>query len=166
MFTTIEEFLRSWEHESGATKKMLAELTDASLSIAAAHGERPLGRVVWHIIQSIPEMMGRTGLSVAGPDMEALPLKTAGELQAAYSEASSSLVSEMKAKWADADLLTVDDMYGEKWARGTTLGVLILHQTHHRGQLTTLMRVAGLKVPGPYGPAREEWVNYGMPPQE
>jgi uncharacterized damage-inducible protein DinB len=44
--------------------------------------------------------------------------------------------------------------------------VLMLHQTHHRGQLATYMRIAGLKVPGPYGPAREEWTNYGMPPQE
>jgi uncharacterized damage-inducible protein DinB len=166
MFTTIDEFLRSWEHESGATTKMLAELTDESLTTAAAPGERPLGRVVWHIIQSIPEMMGRTGLSVAGPAQDAAPFKTAEELKAAYDEASSSLVSEMKAKWLDTDLLAVDDMYGEQWARGTTLGVLILHQAHHRGQLTTLMRVAGLKVPGPYGPAREEWVNYGMPPQE
>ncbi len=166
MFTAIEEFLRSWDYESSATKKMLAELTDESLAVAAAPGERPLALVVWHIVQSIPEMMGRTGLSIAGPVMGAAPPASAEALRAAYGEAASSLATEMKAKWADADLLVVDDMYGEQWARGTTLGVLLLHQTHHRGQLSTLMRVAGLKVPGPYGPSREEWASYGRPPEE
>lgn len=43
-------------------------------------------------------------------------------------------------------------MYGEIWARGLTLFYLITHQAHHRGQMTVLMRQAGLPVPGIYGP--------------
>jgi len=39
---------------------------------------------------------------------------------------------------------------------------LIQHQNHHRGQMTVLMRQAGLTVPGIYGPAKEEWGNFGM----
>jgi uncharacterized damage-inducible protein DinB len=46
------------------------------------------------------------------------------------------------------------------------LQALISHEIHHRGQMTVLMRQAGLKVPGIYGPAREEWAAYGMPAQE
>ena len=38
-------------------------------------------------------------------------------------------------------------MYGEMWKRGTTLGVIISHQIHHRAQLTVVMRLNGLKVP-------------------
>jgi uncharacterized damage-inducible protein DinB len=30
--------------------------------------------------------------------------------------------------------------------------------------MTVLMRQAGLKVPGVYGPAREEWTTYRMQP--
>jgi len=45
-----------------------------------------------------------------------------------------------------------------------SLQVLVVHQAHHRGQMTVLMRQAGLKVPGVYGPAREEWTAYGMQP--
>ena len=48
-------------------------------------------------------------------------------------------------------------MYGEKWRERKTLGVLVTHQIHHRAQLTVVMRLAGLKVPGVYGPAKEEW---------
>ena len=54
-------------------------------------------------------------------------------------------------------------MYGETWSRGMTLFYLILHQAHHRGQMEVLMRQAGLKVPGIYGPAREEWAAFGIP---
>ena len=68
--------------------------------------------------------------------------------------------------WTDEDLEVEDDMYGEMWARGKSLAAVVGHQTHHRGQMTVLMRQAGLTVPGVYGPAREEWAAYGMPPQE
>jgi len=58
------------------------------------------------------------------------------------------------------------NMYGEKWTRSATLASIIKHQIHHRAQMTVLMRQAGLKVPGVYGPSREEWSQYGMPAQE
>jgi uncharacterized damage-inducible protein DinB len=32
--------------------------------------------------------------------------------------------------------------------------------------MTVLMRQAGIKVPGVYGPAKEEWAAYGMPVQD
>ena len=46
-------------------------------------------------------------------------------------------------------------MYGQKWKKKFTLQALILHEIHHRGQITVLMRQAGLRVPGSYGPAKE-----------
>jgi hypothetical protein len=54
------------------------------------------------------------------------------------------------------------DMYGDTWTRGMVLEALIRHEAHHRGQMTVLMRQAGLVVPGCYGPAREEWAQWGM----
>ena len=49
------------------------------------------------------------------------------------------------------------NMYGQVWKRTSVLSSLIAHQAHHRGQMTVLMRQAGLKVPGVYGPSKEEW---------
>ncbi len=43
---------------------------------------------------------------------------------------------------------------------------LITHQAHHRGQMTVLMRLVGLKVPGVYRPSKDEWVSFGMPAME
>ena len=54
-------------------------------------------------------------------------------------------------------------MYGETWKKGFALWVTVAHQAHHRGQLTVLMRMAGLKVPGIYGPAKEEWEEMNFP---
>ena len=84
---------------------------------------------------------------------------------AAY-EAASQRLAEQVAGWSDAALETEDEMYGERWARGRTLLALVAHQAHHRGQMTVLMRQAGLAVPGIYGPAREEWAAFGMPAPE
>jgi uncharacterized damage-inducible protein DinB len=84
----------------------------------------------------------------------------------AYRTAAASLTERMRAEWTDTTLAEVDEMYGERWSRGRTLDVLLFHQAHHRGQLTVLMRQAGLRVPGVYGPAREEWEAIGMTPPE
>jgi uncharacterized damage-inducible protein DinB len=55
-------------------------------------------------------------------------------------------------------------MYGQQWQRGTTLMTVQMHESHHRGQITVLMRQAGLKVPGVVGPAKEDWRQFGMEP--
>ena len=79
-----------------------------------------------------------------------------------YKKSSESLLSAI-ASWDDKTLETEDDMYGERWNRATSLLILLMHQTHHRGQLTVLMRQAGLPIAGMYGPTKEDWAKYGMP---
>jgi uncharacterized damage-inducible protein DinB len=76
------------------------------------------------------------------------------------------LADQIGAKWKDATLMQEKNFYGMMWKLGMMLDILIRHEVHHRGQMTVLMRQAGLKVPGVYGPAKEEWANYGMKPQE
>ncbi len=127
---------------------------------------RTLGRIAWHIAQTLPEMGGRTGLEIRGPaEHDPVPSSSA-EISARFKEAADSLGNEVRNRWTDGDLDVEDDMYGERWPRGRTLAALLNHQTHHRGQMTVLMRQAGLQVPGVYGPSREEWTAYGMPAQE
>ncbi len=166
MYRKIEDFLGSWTYEIEATAKVFSALTDESLEQQVYPEGRTLGRIAWHIIQTLPEMGGRTGLQVAGPgEDEPVPL-SASEIVRQFQAAASSLQEEVQASWTDAELEVQDDMYGEMWMRGRSLAALVGHQTHHRGQITVLMRQAGLTVPGVYGPAKEEWVDYGMPPQE
>jgi uncharacterized damage-inducible protein DinB len=166
MFTTIAAFLKTWKFESEGTAKLFAALTDKSLDQAVDSEGRTLGRLAWHITTTIPEMMGRTGLHLKGPAHDAPVPASARSIATAYQEAASSLAKIIQASWTDETLDVEDDMYGDKWTRGVTLGALVSHQTHHRGQMTVLMRQAGLKVSGIYGPAREEWGAMGVPAPE
>lgn len=163
MFRRIEDFLRNWEYEAASTSKIIGEMTEAARSQAVAPGHRTLDRLAWHLTQSIPEMMSQTGLSVTGVDPHAPVPGSIAEIKQAYDAASASLAEAVKTKWNDATLEIEDKMYGESWQRGVTLTALLMHQAHHRGQMTVLMRQAGLKVPGVYGPAMEDWAAYGQP---
>ena len=166
MFRRVSDFLAVWDYESEATLKVFGALTDASLSQRFHPDVRTLGRLAWHITQSIPEMGARTGLKLAGPaEDEPIPA-TAATIAERYREAADSLTREVKGRWNDAELEVADEMYGEQWPRGRTLFVISGHQAHHRAQMMVLMRLAGLPVPGVYGPTKEEWSRFGMPAQE
>lgn len=166
MFRRVADFQRAWEMEREGTLKVLRALTDGSLSRAVTEDDRTLGRLAWHVATTPGEMMQRTGLHVAGPTHDAPVPGTAAAIVSAYETASASLAAAVASSWTDATLEVEDEMYGQRWARGSTLHALVVHQAHHRGQMTVLMRQAGLKVPGVYGPAREEWATMGMPPPE
>jgi uncharacterized damage-inducible protein DinB len=166
MFRKIEDFLAGWEYETEATLKVFRALTDESLQGEPHPDLRTLGRLAWHIAQTIPEMGGRAGLKLEGPGgTDPIPT-SAAEIGARYEEAADSLAREVSFNWTEKDLEVEDEMYGEKWPRGKTLASLVTHQAHHRGQMTILMRQAGLKVPGVYGPSKEEWEAFRMPAQE
>ena len=164
MISGIDEFAFHWSQEVEATQKVFKHLTDASLSHAITPDGRTLGRLAWHITLSIGEMMSRTGLHIAGPGQDEPVPTSAKAIFRAYNDAALSLLEQIKSAWTNATLQVEDDMYGEKWKRGTTLTVLIFHQIHHRGQMTVVMRHAGLSVPGVYGPSRDEWSVMGMAP--
>jgi uncharacterized damage-inducible protein DinB len=166
MFRTIADFEKAWGHVGAETLKVLKALDDASLKQSVADGHRTLGRLAWHVTGTLAEMMNRTGLVVEGPAEGAPVPKRAAEIASTYERSSRSLLAQIKERWNDAALLIEDEMYGDKWARGSTLLALVSHQAHHRGQMTVLMRQAGLKVPGVYGPALEEWSAFGAPPPE
>ncbi|HEX9186362.1 MAG TPA: DinB family protein [Vicinamibacteria bacterium] len=163
MFRRVADFGKTWEQETESTLKVLGALTDASLGQAVTPADRTLGRLAWHLATTLAEMMERTGLSVGGPAHDAPPPPSAVAIVAAYERAAEA-VARGVAAWGDATLEVEDEMYGERWPRGVTLQALVAHQAHHRGQMTVLMRQAGLRVPGVYGPSREEWSAFGMQP--
>jgi uncharacterized damage-inducible protein DinB len=166
MYRRVDDFLQDWAAESQSTRSVLRTLTDRSLAQRVAPGGRTAGRLAWHLVLTLGEMPRHSGLGIQGlPDEAPLP-GSAAEILARYEEAAVSLSGAVKAHWTDALLPEEIPMYGEQWPRGRVLSVLIRHEAHHRGQLTVLMRQAGLTVPGVYGPAREEWAAMGMTPQE
>lgn len=164
MYRHLNDFVKDWTAENAATLKVLHVLTDASLRQCVEPDGRTLGGIAWHMVLTIPEMLGRVQLPVVGPE-EGTPMPgSAAEIAACYEATTQSVLTALRENWTDDTLEVVSDMYGEEWANGFTLKALLGHEIHHRGQMTVLMRQAGLAVPGVYGPSREEWASYGMPP--
>jgi len=161
MFRRIEDFLEGWQNETEATLKILRACTDRSLAQPVAPGGRTLGRLAWHVTLTLPEMMGHAGLDVAGPAPES-PVPALAAIVQAYASGAHAVRDAVSRQWTDEMLAERVPMYGESWRRGDVLSALLAHQAHHRGQMTVLMRQAGLVVPGIYGPAAEEWALMGM----
>ncbi|KAA3632274.1 MAG: hypothetical protein DWP97_11325 [Calditrichaeota bacterium] len=161
MFRTITDFKSTFEHETKATKAVFDALTPESLSQAIAGDHRTIGRIAWHIVYTFQEMLAHIGLKFSdfSEDIPADP-KVISEK---YMEYATALMDQVK-DWDDEKLLETDDLYGEQWKKGATLLILFNHEIHHRGQITVLMRQAGLKVPDIYGPAYEGWAAYNAEP--
>jgi uncharacterized damage-inducible protein DinB len=163
MFTDIGKLNSVYEQERANTLKVLEGLTDQSLSKPQVKNIRTLGRAAWHIVTTYPEMCALIGIPIEKPsEKDPIPGK-ASDIVSAYRGATDAMLRTLK-NWSDDDLQKEDDLYGEIWPRGKSLWVFLVHEIHHRAQMTVLMRLAGLPVPGLYGPALEEWDKYGKEP--
>lgn len=162
MYYKISDFVSDWTYESESTIKVFSNLKDELLNKKIHEKVRTAGRLAWHITKSIGEMAHRTRLTFETVEEHTPMPATVAEIINYYKQASENMIAEITLNWNDETLLKEDDMYGEMWKKGKTLSVLVTHQIHHRSQLTVVMRLLGLKVPGIYGPSNEEWAYYGM----
>ncbi len=163
MINSLKEFYKTWQHESQSTIKVFQHLTDESLSTRVYEGGRTLGKLANHIVETLSELPSKLCLGISEKHAHYVSVN---ELIEVYKKDSAALIEAIKEKWTDDSLHEKHNMYGEEWKNNLSLWVLITHQIHHRGQMTVLMRQAGLKVPGIYGPAKEEWEAMGIPAME
>ncbi|MBW7888208.1 MAG: DinB family protein [Bacteroidetes bacterium] len=165
MFRQLSDFFDVWKHEREATAKVFSALTDNVLKEKKNHNLRSLGRLAGHIIETLREMPSRAGLNIEYHD-EVLRYNNVKDILTNYKQACDELESAISAHWNDSMLTKEVELYGEKWKIGQVLFTIITHQAHHRAQMTVLMRLVGLTLPGIYGPSKEEWAAIGMPAME
>jgi uncharacterized damage-inducible protein DinB len=163
MYRTIADFVVDWKYESEATLKIMNSLSDASLAQRVSPEGRTLGFLAWHLVLTLSEMGSKMDLQVTAPPEDSEQPDHAIEIAKTYDISARSVLELVRRTWNDASLGDELEMYGEKWKRGYALASMVRHQIHHRAQMTVLMRQAGLKVPGIYGPSKEEWAQFGMP---
>lgn len=166
MFRRLDDFNKAWTDEANHTLAVLAAIPDSAMGAAITPEHRDLVRLAWHLVESVIEMPTKMGLAITGAERVKggfiePPPATMKEIAEIYQAASASFLKGLEA-WSDADLEREDELYGETWRRGFTLQVTIVHQAHHRGQMTVVMRQAGLLVPSFYGPVKEGWAAYGV----
>ena len=165
MYYKISDFISDFDLETAATLKVFNNLTDKSLQQKVTDKGRSLGKIAWHIAGAFGEIGSAAKLQAYLIDEKSVP-SSAKSITEEYSKSAASLNAAVLKEWNDDALRQEINMYGQTWTKSQTLSTLLVHQTHHRAQMTVLMRQAGLIVPGVYGPAYEEWNSMGMSPQE
>ncbi len=164
MIRKLEDFYAVWKYESESTLKMFEAIPADSFKNTGSENIRSIARLAWHITESISEMLNHAGLAVEGISDASKETNDINKVITEYKKSSSSLVELLKANWSDDILIDKVNMYGDMWEKGMVLSVLIRHQSHHRGQLSVLLRQEGLVLPGMYGPTKEEWIAMGLEP--
>ena len=160
MYGSIDEFVKDWNRETFLTQKVLDVLTDESLQQRVSPEGRTLGTIVWHFVSNIPQYLSHFGFHIETiKDSDAVP--SAKTMALIFQKVSNNAIEAVKEQWSDDSLKQTQDAFGRETANGTILNLLIRHIVHHRGQATVLISQAGLKVPGVYGPSREEWIEMG-----
>ncbi|WP_042463154.1 DinB family protein [Neobacillus dielmonensis] len=162
MFTSVAEFIEEWNQEAVSTQNVLDALTNESLHQQVSSEDRTLGRIAWHIVTSTPGMLMEFGVEVSPVENSETVPAAAKEIAGTFRRVASDAAHAVKEQWTDETLNEIVNAFGMSMPRSATLSLLIKHIIHHRGQMTVLMRQAGIRVPGVYGPAREEWSQIGM----
>ncbi len=161
MYQTIASFVEEWKKEAELTLRVLDKLTDASLEQKVWEQGRTAEQLAWHLVESI-HYMTAMGLELEAPQKGTAP--SASSIAAAYHKISNELVTAVQGQWTEQDLLKQVEIGGEAYTYGASLQFTLMHQAHHRGQLTVLMRQGGLRAPDVYGPTKEDWLDQGMEP--
>ncbi len=162
MIRKLEDFYAVWNYESESTLKMFEAISADHFKNTGSENIRSIARLAWHITETIAEMLNHAGLPLDGLSDASNETNDLVKLISEYKKSSASLIAKLKTNWSDDILEEKVNMYGDLWEKGQVLSVLIRHQSHHRGQLSILLRQEGLVIPGMYGPTKEEWIAMGL----
>ena len=154
MYRKVEDFLEDWTVSSEGTTNVMKAMSDEKLDQAIVEGHSSLGWLSWHLVGAAGAFGHFAGFEVKGPDQQEPQPTSAKEIAKAY-ETLAQAIKEEATKLTDEDLLGEVSGFTGPTTRGKLLRALIDHQTHHRGQMTVLLRQAGLTVPPIMGPTKE-----------
>ncbi|OBZ18467.1 hypothetical protein A8L34_02465 [Bacillus sp. FJAT-27264] len=163
MFTRIEDFAVEWKNEAEITASVLDTLTDDSLGQVVIEGRRTLGQIAWHLVRSL-HFMTSLGLVFDAPTGGEVAPASAAFIASEYRRISSELLNAVRTQWKDETLHESVIIHEEAWLNGGSLRFTMMHQAHHRGQMTVLMRQAGLQLPAVYGPTYDHWIEKEIAP--
>jgi uncharacterized damage-inducible protein DinB len=157
MFRDIQDFLKTWQYETENTVKLLHKVTPEALNQHVSGYDRTIGELGWHLVQSIDNMAQQAQLNIQRPISKDEALQDPIKLAEAYRNTANQLAEAVKENWKTENLSEKVNVWGMEWQKGNMLAAFNAHQTHHRGQLTVLMRQTGCTPVGIYGPTKEEW---------
>lgn len=154
MYRTTKDFLEDWQANAAGTLNVFKAITDDKMDVAIVEGHNSLGWLAWHLVSSAGFFGHFAKLQIPAPGPTMKQPDTMAEIIEAYELVIEAYNKEVAAL-TDDELLEEVDGFGGPTMRGKLLRALIDHQSHHRGQMTVLVRQAGLTVPPVMGPTKE-----------
>ncbi|MGF7046241.1 putative damage-inducible protein DinB [Paenibacillus sp. DS2015] len=155
MYRKVEDFIMEWNESVTGTVNVFKAMTDDKLNQAIVEGHNSLGWLAWHLTNVPVFLVKFVGLeipSVGNPK----EVPTSVQIIVEAYETMANTLSSAVSKLTDDALLEEVSAFGGTATRGQILRKIVDHQTHHRGQMTVLLRQAGLTVPGVMGPTKEQ----------
>jgi uncharacterized damage-inducible protein DinB len=168
MTTGLREwFVAELDAEAGRTRRALERVPDGKHEWAPHERSMPLGRLAM-LVSGMPGwislILNKDELDLnppgGGSNVRQQPLHTAQELVRAHDEGVTSARAAL--------LATSEDHLTKPWKllvsgkvvsadpRTVVLRDTFMHLSHHRGQLTVYLRLAGAMVPAIYGPSADD----------
>jgi uncharacterized damage-inducible protein DinB len=155
----LDRFLNAWERDTEGTLKLLKALPASQYDFRPDAGGRSLGELAWHLAEGDAYMSygiecGKFDMGAKPPNIERP--RTVEGLAPGFERIHKDAVARIR-KLTPEDLDRQLPFFGQSLAiRDILWGMILAHNTHHRGQLTLMCRLAGGQAPGLYGPNREE----------
>ncbi|WP_103070769.1 DinB family protein [Aquimarina sediminis] len=151
------------EFEKTSTQKLLELLPEDKLDWQPHPKAMTLGQLAFHVA-TIPGRIAKfanDGITSAEILIEHPLSKNKEDIVGNFNESIKSALEILNATTTDWDSKNWSCMLGEKeiinWSRPTLLRFLMLnHWYHHRGQLSTYLRILGVEIPSIYGPSADE----------
>lgn len=154
MYRKVEDFSKDWHVSSKGTLDVMKAIPDDKMDQAIVDGHNSLGWLAWHLVSVAGAFGHFAGLQIPAPGNDMATPQHMATIVDAYEQVIATYKSEI-AKLTDEQLTEDVPAFGGTMPRGALFRLLIDHQTHHRGQMTVLLRQAGLQVPAVMGPTAE-----------
>ena len=154
MYRKAEDFLADWEMNAKGTLHVMQAITEDKKNVAIVEGHNSLEWLAWHLVSVAGAFGHFAGLQIPAPGPDMPTPQTMEEITGMYEAVINAYKKEVE-KLTDEQMEEEVEGFGGMMQRGKLLSKLIEHQTHHRGQMTVLLRQAGLKVPPVMGPTAE-----------
>jgi uncharacterized damage-inducible protein DinB len=163
MFVTIKQFQSEFIEHANNTQNLFQCLTDESLDQRITENHRSLRELALHIISSY-NFFTMLGLSITPFELDENREHSADYIINEYNKMVNAVIKAILSQWKDKTLKKKINLMGEEIQIGQALRFVFNHTIHHSGQMTVLMRQAGLMIPGIYGPTIEDWIAQGKIP--
>ncbi|MFC0015567.1 MULTISPECIES: DinB family protein [Allobacillus] len=154
MYRTTDDFLQDWQNYANGTLQVYNALTDDKLDQSIVEGHNTLGWLAWHITVVTGAFGKQAGLEVDTVDDPTTVPKEASEIARVFKKVTEQIQQGVEGL-SDDEMLAEVEVLGQTMPRGKVFSILLQHNIHHRGQMTVLLRQAGLEVPGVMGPTKE-----------